>query len=167
MAKNCSADRSTIHSATCSNCHVKICLFWKENLLLLFGKVAQKSSLAQCFCAEGRVVGGSHHLQLILPFPSVLRYCIYFSNAHNQITAFFLIQLISSIQSFSFILGNKDRAIKPKGHHGLRLSQSCLNLNSSGTNKKVIICIISILGLICPPQCGFLWWFYPRGSSVG
>lgn len=65
-------------------------------------------------------MSGSYHLQSIPPFLSVLRYCIYFFSAHNQITAFFLIKLVSSTQSFSVIPGNKDRAIKPKGHHGLR-----------------------------------------------
>lgn len=86
----------------------------KKKLLLLFGEVAQKSSFAQCLCAEGRVVGGSHHLLVILPFLSAFRYCIYFFNAHNQISAFFLIKLLSSTHSSSVILGNKDRAIKPK-----------------------------------------------------
>lgn len=91
----------------------------KKKLLLLSGKVVQKSSLAQFFCAQGKAVSGSYHLQLILPFLSVFGYCIYFFNAHHQITAFFLIKLVSSIQSLSVIPKNKDMAIKPKAHYRL------------------------------------------------
>lgn len=96
-------------------------------------------------------MSGSYHLQLILPLLSVLRYCIYFFSAHNQIIAFFLIKFISSIQSFSVIPGNKERIIKPKGHHGLRHLERCPNLNLSGTNRKAIMYVISILGVLCPP----------------
>lgn len=96
-------------------------------------------------------MSGSYNLQLILPLLSVLRYCIYFFSAHNQIIAFFLIKFISSIQSFSVIPGNKERIIKPKGHHGLRHLERCPNLNLSGTNRKAIMYVISILGVLCPP----------------
>lgn len=110
------------------------------------GSEVQLSSVLLC-----RGKSSSYHLQLILQFLSVLRYCIYFFNAHNQITAFFLIKLVSSIQPFSVILGNKDRAIKPKAHYGLRQLESCPNFNQNGTYRKVVMHIISILGFRCSP----------------